>query len=58
LVQIVSKEKWIIANYKETQLGQIDQNKEVIITADAYPDVEFKGKSFLFLPLQVLSFLW
>ncbi|MCS4304687.1 HlyD family secretion protein [Chryseobacterium sp. BIGb0232] len=44
LVQMVSKEKWIIANYKETQLGQIDQNQEVIITADAYPDVEFKGK--------------
>ena len=40
----MSKEKWIIANYKETQLGQIDQEKEVIITADAYPDVEFKGK--------------
>ncbi|MDR2236967.1 MAG: HlyD family secretion protein [Chryseobacterium sp.] len=44
LVQIVSKEKWIIANYKETQLGQIDQKQEVTITADAYPDVEFKGK--------------
>nr|WP_315032368.1 HlyD family secretion protein [uncultured Chryseobacterium sp.] len=44
LVQIVSKEKWIIANYKETQLGQIDQKKEVIITADAYPGIEFKGK--------------
>ncbi|REC59748.1 HlyD family secretion protein [Chryseobacterium pennae] len=44
LVQMVSKEKWIIANYKETQLGQIDQNQEVIITADAYPNVEFKGK--------------
>ncbi|PQA91973.1 secretion protein HlyD [Chryseobacterium shigense] len=44
LLQIVSKEKWIIANYKETQLGQIDPNKEVTITADAYPDLEFKGK--------------
>lgn len=44
LVQIVSKEKWIIANYKETQLGEIDQNKEVIISADAYPKVKFKGK--------------
>jgi len=44
LVQMVSKEKWIIANYKETQLGQIDQKKEVIITADAYPGIEFKGK--------------
>ncbi|ASK29518.1 secretion protein HlyD [Chryseobacterium sp. T16E-39] len=44
LVQIVSKEKWIIANYKETQLGQIDQKQEVIIEADAFPDTEFKGK--------------
>ncbi|UWX61639.1 HlyD family secretion protein [Chryseobacterium oranimense] len=44
LVQIVSKEKWIIANYKETQLGQIDTQKEVTVTADAYPDIEFKGK--------------
>ncbi len=45
LVQIVSKEKWIIANFKETQLGQIDQNKEVTITADAFPNTEFKGKT-------------
>ncbi|WP_419870687.1 HlyD family secretion protein [Chryseobacterium sp. CT-SW4] len=44
LVQIVSKEKWIIANYKETQLGQIDAAQEVTITADAFPDKEFKGK--------------
>jgi len=44
LVQMVSKEKWIIANYKETQLGQIDTKQEVTITADAYPDIEFKGK--------------
>jgi len=44
LVQIVSKEKWIIANYKETQLGQIDPKQEVTITADAYPDIKFKGK--------------
>ena len=45
LVQIVSKEKWIIANFKETQLGEIDQNKEVTITADAFPNTEFKGKT-------------
>ncbi|MCE7057214.1 HlyD family secretion protein [Algoriphagus sp. AGSA1] len=44
LVHIVSKEKWITANYKETQLGKINRNKEVIITADAYPDIQFKGK--------------
>ncbi|MBK1896888.1 HlyD family secretion protein [Chryseobacterium paridis] len=44
LVQMVSKEKWIIANFKETQLGQIDQQREVTIEADAFPDIEFKGK--------------
>ncbi|MBT2619220.1 HlyD family secretion protein [Chryseobacterium sp. ISL-6] len=44
LVQIVSKEKWIIANFKETQLGLIDQKQEVVIEADAFPDIKFKGK--------------
>ncbi len=44
LVQIVSKEKWVIANFKETQIGEIDTTKEVILKADAYPDIEFKGK--------------
>ena len=44
LVQMVSKEKWIIANFKETQIGQINKNEVVILKADAYPDIEFKGK--------------
>ncbi|WP_261512418.1 HlyD family secretion protein [Chryseobacterium paludis] len=44
LVQIVSKEKWIIANFKETQLGLIDQKQEVVIEADAFPDIKFKGR--------------
>lgn len=44
LVQVVSKEKWIIANFKETQVGQIDEHKIVNITADAYPDLIFEGK--------------
>lgn len=44
LVQMVSKEKWVIANFKETQLGEIDKTKEIILKADAYPDIEFKGK--------------
>ena len=44
LVQIVSQEKWIIANFKETQLGEIDQNQEITIKPDAYPDLELKGK--------------
>jgi len=43
LVQVVSKEKWIIANFKETQIGEIDSKKPVKIVADAYPDIEFTG---------------
>lgn len=44
LVQVVSKEKWIVANFKETQMSQIDIRKIVNITADAYPDVNFEGR--------------
>ena len=44
LVQIVSQEKWVIANFKETQIGEIDLTKPVVVKADAYPDIEFVGK--------------
>lgn len=44
LVQVVSEEKWIVANFKETQLGEIDLNRVVEVTADAYPNLEFEGK--------------
>lgn len=43
LVQVVSKEKWIVANFKETQIGEIDLDKPIKITADAYPNIEFEG---------------
>lgn len=43
LVQVVSKEKWVIANYKETQLGRIDADKDLEIVADAYPQHKFYG---------------
>lgn len=44
LVQVVSKEKWVVANFKETQLGEIDITKPIEIKADAYPNVKFVGK--------------
>ncbi len=44
LVQVVSKEKWVIANFKETQIGEIDIDQPVKFTADAYPNIEFVGK--------------
>jgi len=39
-----SKELWIVANFKETQLEKIVPGLPVIIKIDAYPGKEFKGK--------------
>ena len=44
LVSIVDKnERWIEANYKESQLSHIKVGDKVEITADAVPDVEYSG---------------
>ena len=44
LVSIVDKnERWIEANYKESQLPHIKVGNKVEITADAVPDVEYIG---------------
>lgn len=37
-------EKWVTANYKETQLKHIETGSEVEIRVDAIPDVTFFGK--------------
>lgn len=50
LVQVVSQEKWIVANFKETQIGEIDTSKEIEIRADAFPNIIFKGKIHSFSP--------
>lgn len=43
LLSIVSKEKWITANFKETQLQYLIVGQEVQIKADALKDKEFTG---------------
>lgn len=44
LVDIVdAKEKWVIANYKETQTANITEGCEVKIEVDAVPGYVFKG---------------
>lgn len=44
LVDVVdSQEKWIVANYKETQTANIREGQEVDIEVDAVPDHKFKG---------------
>jgi len=50
LLNIVSEEKWVSANFRETQIAQLHIGNEVIITADAYPDVEFSGVIESFSP--------
>ena len=44
LVDIVdNSDLWVIANYRETQLPNIKEGAEVIFTADAVPDIVYKG---------------
>lgn len=38
-----SKNKWITANYKETQIPSIYVGQKVVIFVDAFPDCELKG---------------
>ena len=37
-------QKWIVANYKETQIENLSIGQEVSVTVDAISDKEFKGK--------------
>lgn len=43
LLAIVSKGKWVIANFKETQLAHVKPGQEVKIKIDTYPHKTFKG---------------
>ncbi len=45
VVDIVDEsDKWVVANYRESQIAGIAVGAEVSISADAIPDVEFKGR--------------
>lgn len=50
LCSIVSKEKWVTANFKETQIRQIKLGQEVSFEADAGDGTEFKGVVASFSP--------
>ncbi len=44
LVKVVDEEeKWIVANYKETQTAHIREGQEVEVEVDAIPDYTFRG---------------
>ena len=46
LFSIVPDKVWIVANFKENQVGQMKPGQEVTIKVDAYPNKKFKGKVY------------
>lgn len=49
-------DKWVVANYKETQIATMHVGDSVTFIADAYPDKEFKGKIISLSPAAGSSF--
>ena len=43
IMQIVSPDIWVTANFKETQLDLMRPGQSVKITVDAYPDLKLRG---------------
>jgi membrane fusion protein (multidrug efflux system) len=43
LLAIVQKDTWIVANFKETQVGKMAVGQPVEVEVDAYPGILFKG---------------
>ena len=44
LFAVVEKSVWVVANFKETQLGRIQPGQEVELTIDTFPKRKFSGK--------------
>jgi membrane fusion protein (multidrug efflux system) len=44
VLALVPAEVWVIANYKETQIGDIQPGQTVTIRIDAFPDHVFHGR--------------
>jgi len=45
-----TKEKWVVANFKETQLEKMTIGQKVTVKADAYPGEKFEAKVTAFSP--------
>ena len=44
MMTIVPEDVWVVANFKENQVGKMKVGQEVSIKIDAYPNKKFKGK--------------
>ncbi len=47
---INTADRWVVANFKETQLEKMEIGQKVIIKADAYPDEDFEATISAFSP--------
>jgi membrane fusion protein (multidrug efflux system) len=47
---VLNEEKWVVANFKETQLDKMKEGQESIIHADAFPGHAFKARVASFSP--------
>lgn len=45
-----TQNKWVVANFKETQITKMQIGQKVSVEVDAYPDVEFHGVIKAFSP--------
>ena len=44
LTTLIGNDLWVVANFKETQLGQVRIGQEAAVTVDTYPGKEFTGR--------------
>jgi membrane fusion protein (multidrug efflux system) len=44
LMAVVADDKWVVANFKETQLAHMQPGQQVKISIDAYPSLKLTGK--------------
>jgi len=47
---VLSNQKWVVANYKETQVEKMVEGQKVEIEIDAYPGQKFQGTISSFSP--------
>lgn len=47
---VLNNEKWVVANFKETQYNKMKEGQKVIVHADAFPDHAFEATLSSFSP--------
>lgn len=56
LMALVSPERWVVANFKETQLARMKAGQEVEVEVDALPGAQLKGTLDSFSPASGAQF--